>query len=85
MLQWILGGLIGAVYIGVFGQLDRSTFGHFSRGIFCKLILAQNVCNAYKNPDGSTKSLDAVMYIMTPKEAKILINQKSPYADRESL
>lgn len=43
------------------------------------------ICYTYENSDGSPKSLDAVMYIMTPEEAEFLINQKSPYEEQESL
>jgi len=43
------------------------------------------ICNAYENPDGFPKSLDAVMYIMTPEEAEFLNNQKSPNEDQKSL
>ena len=34
------------------------------------------ICKAYENPDGSPKSLDAVMYIMTPEEAETLVKRK---------
>jgi hypothetical protein len=43
------------------------------------------ICNAYENVDGSPKSLDTVMYIMTPEEAEILLSKKSSHEDQESL
>jgi hypothetical protein len=43
------------------------------------------ICNAYENPDGSPKSLDAVMYFITAEEAEILVSRKSSDEDQESL
>lgn len=43
------------------------------------------ICNTYENADGSPKSLDAVLYIMSPEEAQILINKKISDEGHESI